>query len=201
MLININFSMFSLNKFFTKIIILFFCILFLNQCNLYRKTDAREIPTNAKDRANKNMAEGRRIKFGDLNKGGGSGKFEFASSNEMWRASIEIIDFMPLSNVDYGGGIIITDWYSQSSEDDPLKIMIQFLSNDVRADGLKVTVYKKVCDENNSNCSTTFDESDIGSELKLAILRKASVYKNENIAKEAEEFEDNRPLLPKDMGN
>ena len=172
----------------------FFCIIlismFLNQCGLYKKSDARKIPTNANDRVQKNLEEGRRIKFGNIGKGG-SGKFEFASSNEMWRATIDILNFVPLNNVDYGGGIVITDWYSELNEDNSaIKIMVQFLSNDVRADGIKITVYNKTCKIKNgsNNCSTNINDSGIGQELKLAILKKASKLKNESDTKEAKEY-------------
>ena len=77
----------------------------------------------------------------------GSGNFEFASSNEMWRATVDILDFMPLANADYGGGVIITDWYNENKKNESIKIMVQFLSNEIRADGLKVTVYNKVCND------------------------------------------------------
>tara|TARA_B110000027_G_C16002857_1_gene248339 strand:+ start:244 stop:801 length:558 start_codon:yes stop_codon:yes gene_type:complete len=164
--------------------------MFLNQCGIYKKSDARKIPTNANDRVQKNLEEGRRIKFGNIGKGG-SGKFEFASSNEMWRATIDILDFVPLNNVDYGGGIVITDWYSEQNEDNSaIKIMVQFLSNDVRADGIKITVYNKTCKIKNgsNNCSTNINDSGIGQELKLAILKKASKLKNESDTKEAKEY-------------
>jgi hypothetical protein len=171
-----------------------FCIIlvsmFLNQCGIYKKSDARKIPTNANDRVQKNLEEGRRIKFGNIGKGG-SGKFEFASSNEMWRATIDILDFVPLNNVDYGGGIVITDWYNEQNEDNSaIKIMVQFLSNDVRADGIKITVYNKTCKIKNgsNNCSTNINDSGIGQELKLAILKKASKLKNESDTKEAKEY-------------
>ena len=71
----------------------------------------------------------------------GSGNFQFASSNEMWRATLDLLDFTPLSNVDYSGGIIITDWFSETSDQDPIKISVRFLSTEVRADGLKVIIY------------------------------------------------------------
>ena len=114
----------------------------------------------------------------------------------MWRATVEILDFMPFSNVDYGGGVIITDWYNENSTNGSVKIMVQFLSNEIRADGLKVTVYNKQCDAiNQNNCSTSVDnDNDIGQELKLAILRKAAEYKNNSLQKEAEEFKKNNPL-------
>ena len=185
------------NQFLPKLIILFSIIFLLNQCGLYRKTDAREIPTNAGERVQKNMEEGRRIKFGNL-AGSGSGKFEFATSNEMWRATIDILDFIPLANADYGGGVIITDWYNESgTSNESIKIMVQFLSNEIRADGLKIIVYNKKCLDNSlNNCSTNIQNSDIGQELKLAILKKAAQYKTVSDKKEAEEFRTKTKGMP-----
>ena len=166
------------NQIFNKISLIFLIFLMLGQCGLYKKTDARKTPVNAKERVKKNLAEGKRIKFGQLGKGG-SGTFEFATSNEMWRATVEILDFMPLANIDYGGGVIITDWYNEDGQNDSIKIMVQFLSNEIRADGLKVIVYDRNCSSTNlMNCSTSVDdENSIGQELKLAILRKAAEMK------------------------
>ena len=176
--------------FLSKITIFAVIILMINQCGIYRKTDARKVPTNAQERVKKNLEEGKRIKFGSLgNKG--SGKFEFATSNEMWRATVDILDFMPLANVDYGGGVIITDWYNADDKNnESIKIMVQFLSNEIRADGLNVTVYNKVCNANNlANCSTKVDTAnDIGQELKLAILSKAAELKNTSTQKQVEEY-------------
>ena len=175
---------------FTQFFYIILISVFLNQCGIYKKSDARKVPTNANDRVQKNLEEGRRIKFGNLGKGG-SGKFQFASSNEMWRATIDILDFVPLNNADYGGGIVITDWYSELDDNNSaIKIMVQFLSNEVRADGIKITVYNKTCKIKNgsSNCSTNIDDGDIGQELKLAILKKASKLKNDKTAKESAEY-------------
>ena len=174
---------------YKKILIFFSLIIFLfslTQCGLYRKTDARKVSGNAKERVKKNLEEGKRIKFGDL-ANRGTGAFEFASSNEMWRASIEILDFIPLSSADYGGGIIITDWYNDNEKENSVKIMVRFLSNEVRADGLKVTVFSKDCKPSN-DCSTSQDD-DLSNDIKLAILQKASIYKNEIIEKERQELE------------
>ncbi len=178
-----------------KILFIIIAFSLLTQCGIYRKTDARKIPGNVNDRVQKNLEEGKRIRFGGSNKGGG-GNFSFATSNEMWRATIEILDFIPLNNADYGGGIIITDWYNEDgSGKDSIKIMVRFLSNEIRADGLKVTVYNKSCKSNSGiqNCSTQIDESgQISQELKLAILKKAAIYKTSRVKKEAEEFNKNR---------
>ena len=187
-----------LNKFF-KIAFLLTLFFNLNQCGLYKKTDAREIPTNAKERAQKNVEEGRSIKL--FGKKGGSGTFEFASSNEMWRAAIDILDFVPLSSADYGGGIVITEWYSDSGQiNESVKIMVQFLSNEIRADGLKVVVYDRICENNNlNNCQTQTNQSSLSEEIKLAILKKASVYKNVTLKKRAEEYRKKKPIKNKNV--
>ena len=174
----------------------------LNQCGIYKKTDSRKIPPNAKDRVKKNLEEGRRIKFGQLG-GKRSGTFEFATSNEMWRATVDILDFMPLTNADYGGGVIITDWYNDNNKkNESIKIMVQFLSNEIRADGLKVTVYNKICDINNSaSCSTTINDDDnIGQELKLEILKKAAELKINATKKQVEEYRKENQGRPTTIG-
>ena len=177
------------NQIFSKICVILVIFLMMNQCGIYKKTDARKVPTNAKERVKKNIAEGKKIKFGQLGKGG-SGTFEFATSNEMWRATVDILDFMPLANVDYGGGVIITDWYNEGSQNESIKIMVQFLSNEIRADGLKVVVYDRKCNSSNSlNCSTSVDdENSIGQELKLAILKKAAEMKINANQKKVDEY-------------
>ena len=187
-----------LHKFF-KITFLLVLFINLNQCGLYKKTDAREVPVNAKERAQKNIEEGRSIKL--FGKKGGSGTFEFASSNEMWRAAIDILDFVPLSSADYGGGIVITEWYSDSGQiNESVKIMVQFMSNDIRADGIKVVVYDRICENNNlNNCQTQTNQSSLSEEIKLAILKKASVYKNKSLKKRAEEYRKKKPIKNKNV--
>ncbi len=184
-----------------KILFIILALSLLTQCGIYRKTDARKIPGNVDDRVQKNLEEGKRIRFGG-GKGSGGGNFSFATSNEMWRATIEILDFIPLNNADYGGGIIITDWYNEDgSGKDSIKIMVRFLSNEIRADGLKVTVYNKSCvlDSGIQNCSTEIDESgQIGQELKLAILKKAAIYKTKTVEKEKKEFNKKRKPVNRD---
>jgi hypothetical protein len=177
------------NQLLSKIGLIFLIFVMVSQCGIYKKTDARKVPTNAKERVKKNIAEGKKIKFGQLGKGG-SGTFEFATSNEMWRATVDILDFMPLANVDYGGGVIITDWYNEGNQNDSIKIMVQFLSNEIRADGLKVIVYDRKCGSTNSlNCSTSVDDKNsIGQELKLAILKKAAEMKIQANQKRTDEY-------------
>ena len=138
-------------------------------------TDLRKIPGNPKDKRERNIKEGRGFRaMGILEKKGGN--FEFASSNPMWRATLDLLDFTPLSNVDYSGGLIITDWFSESSDQDSIKITVRFLSNEIRADGLKIIIYKKICKKNDkNNCKTIKDNTTLGHEIKLAILKKAAL--------------------------
>ena len=162
-------------------ILLIFIAIYLNSCGLYRPVDARKVSPNADERVKQNQKEGKGVTFGSMlgNKKGGD--FQFASSNPMWRASIEILDFVPLSNVDYGGGVIVTDWYKNSnSSEDSIKIMIQFLTNEIRSDGIKINIYKKKCVSVN-NCSSSLLNSNLNDEIKLAILKKASLLKKESI--------------------
>ena len=143
-------------------------------------TDLRKIPGNPKDKREKNIKEGRGFRAMSILEKKGSGSFEFASSNVMWRATLDLLDFTPLSNVDYSGGVIITDWFNESNDQDPIKITIRFLSNEVRADGLKVIIHKKIC-KKIDDCKIVKIDSTLGQEIKLAILKKAAtMHKNEN---------------------
>ena len=166
---------------------------FLVSCGALKpkKVDLREIPGDPKLKREKNIREGRGFRVMGMlegNKGGG-GNFQFASSNEMWRASLELLEFTPLSNVDYSGGIIITDWFSENSEQDPIKITIRFLSTEIRADGLKVIIYKRICKKNDkNNCKTVQDNTTLGQEIKLAILKKAATIENSEISKEQKNY-------------
>ena len=136
-------------------------------------TDLRKIPGNPKDKRERNIKEGRGFRAMGMLEKKGSGNFEFASSNEMWRATLDLLDFTPLSNVDYSGGVIITDWFSESSDQDAIKITVRFLSNEIRADGLKIIIHKKIC-KKISECKIIKIDSTLGQEIKLAILKKAA---------------------------
>ena len=153
-------------------------------------TDLRKIPGNPKDKRERNIKEGRGFRAMGMLEKRGSGSFEFASSNEMWRATLELLDFTPLSNVDYSGGIIITDWFSESSDQNPIKISVRFLSTEIRADGLKVIIYKKICKkiDTKNNCKTIKDNTTLGSEIKLAILKKAAIINSNEISKSQKNY-------------
>ena len=152
-------------------------ILILTSCNAFKpkKVNTREVSTNAQERARQNVNEGRGVSIdGLLGKVGGDTNFEFSTSNPMWRASLEILDFLPLTTVDYSGGMIITDWYSENSSNESIKITVRFLANEVRADSLKIIVHKKTC-STNDNCKVSLlEKSTIKDELLSTIVRKAA---------------------------
>jgi len=97
----------------------------------------------------------------------------------MWRATLEILDFLPLANVDYSGGIITTDWYNEgTSLDESIKITVRFLTNEIRSDGLKIIVHKKRCNIQ-QKCTVKKISSTLEHELQIAILKKAVLFEKE----------------------
>ena len=166
--------------------LLLISFLMLSACSgFFKKTDAREIPTSGPERAKKNIAEGRGVSLkGATNAMRGGGAFEFSSANPLWRATLEILDFLPLSNVDYSGGVIITDWYSDNlSQNDSLKITVRFFSNEVRANNIKIIVHEKKCNPSNI-CQIKEINSKIKEDLLAQILKSAAILeKNTNSKK------------------
>ena len=152
---------------------------FLSSCGIWDPADARKVSPNAQERVKKNLEEGKGISFGKLMDGGSGTTYQFASSNPMWRATLEILDFLPLANVDYSGGIITTDWYNEgTSLDESIKITVRFLTNEIRSDGLKIIVHKKRCNVQ-QNCKITKISSTLEHELQVAILKKAILFERE----------------------
>ena len=169
-----------------KKIITFLCFFILiSSCGIYRPTDAKKVPVNANERVKKNIEEGRGFRLGSL--GGKGGDFMFASSNPMWRASIEKLSFAPLSVVDYGGGIIITDWINDRDDQEEIKIGVRFLTNEIRSDAIKISIHKKTCTSLNK-CKTTQVNNETNQEIKLAILKRAIEIKNQDLAKTKEDI-------------
>ena len=157
-------------------LLVFVCILpfLLNSCA--NRGDARKSPPDPKLRVKRNIEEGKGFRLMNTVKKGGT-NYEFASSNELWRASLDTIDFMPLASVNYSGGIIITDWYSNDqNSNENIKISIRFLTNEIRSDALDIKVFKKVCKNSGSNCKISESYKELISELKRKILKTAKIY-------------------------
>ena len=152
---------------------------FLSSCGLYAPSDARTVSPNSKERVKKNLEEGKGMSFGKMMGGEAGTNYQFASSNPMWRATLEILDFLPLANVDYSGGIITTDWYSEgTSLDESIKITVRFLTNEIRSDGIRIIVHKKRCDIQ-QQCSIKKISSTLEQELQVAILKKATIFQRD----------------------
>ena len=174
---NINMKISTKHYFFSFLISLF---LILNSCGIYKKVNTRDIPTSGQERAKKNVKEGRGISIAGLGKGLKSTSYEFASSNPMWRASLETLDFLPLSTIDYAGGVIVSDWYQDNSASaTALKITVRFLSTEIAATNLKIIVHEKKCNKNQVCTTTLLKQSKIKEELVSSIIRKAAVLEKE----------------------
>tara|TARA_X000000368_G_scaffold412225_1_gene398291 strand:- start:670 stop:1188 length:519 start_codon:yes stop_codon:yes gene_type:complete len=162
-----------------KILILACISLLLASCGGFQKVDTRKVPIKGTDRARKNVEEGRGFKLGDIGKNR-STNYEFSTSNPMWRASLDILDFLPLVTVDYSGGMIISDWYNDGlNKNDSIKITIRFLSNEVKTNSLNIVVHKKTCITQNQ-CLVKKISSQIEDELKISILKKAALLEKES---------------------
>ena len=179
----------NLIKFITLFILTLF---FLNSCGWYKRSDIKDNPVNVDERVRKNLEEGRGFRFGKGATRGGD--FDFASSNPLWRSAVSVLDFVPLTNASYSGGIIITEWFSSENNTEStareLKLTVQFMSNEIRADAIKVLVFEKSCLQN--NCKTKKIKSKLEGELKLAILKKAALLEKEDFKKYKETDGKNR---------
>ena len=166
-----------MNKFF-KIFLGFLILLMVTSCgkDFFQKVDTRNTPIKGSERAKKNIEEGRGKGVGSILGIGNKGtNYEFSTSNPLWRATLDVLDFLPLSTVDYSGGVIITDWYSDNTnEGQALKITVRFLSNVVQTNSVKVVVHRKKCSINQS-CKIDIFKSRIQEELVVSILRKAAL--------------------------
>ncbi len=163
---------------FIKILICFFLFSLTVSCGkgFFKKVDTREVPISGPERAKKNVREGRGVGLGQMvGRGKGSTNYEFSTSNPMWRATLDILDFLPLTTVDYSGGVIISDWYTDETDiNQALKITVRFLSNEVLSNSLKITVHRKKCSVNQS-CKVELFQSRIQEELVTSILKKATI--------------------------
>ena len=176
---------------FKSLLLYLFLPFFLYSCNgKLPGADARKVPYDPKERVKKNLEEGKGFRLDDAFSGGGkAGNFEFASSNPLWQASLDTIDFMPLSSANYSGGILITDWYSDDqNSNESIKITIRFLTNEVRSDALDIKIFYKVC-ENAVNCKITQQSGNLKTELTKEILKKAAVYASQTKEKEFRPYE------------
>ena len=162
---------------YKKILTGIIVFLFLNACNgKIPGADARKIPYDPNERVKRNLEQGKGFRIDGAFQNKGTGNFEFATSNELWRASLDTIDFMPIATANYSGGILITDWYSDNENlNESIKISIRFLTNEIRSDALDIKIFYKKC-ENVINCKITQQSGNLKTELTKEILKKAAIY-------------------------
>ena len=165
-------------------------IFLLNACNgKFPGGDARKFPPDPKERVKQNLEQGKGFRLDNTFNKAQGGVFDFASSNELWRASLDVIDFMPLSSVNYSGGIIITDWYSSEQNlNESIKISIRFLTNEIRSDSLDIKVFNRKCNNSFMNCKIQETNKVLVTELKKQILKQAAIYKKEKKDKNFEPY-------------
>ena len=160
-----------------------FFLIILSSCTIpeaikTKKVDS-SVPVNADERARKNIEEGRGVSLKGALGGNRKTSYEFSTSNPLWRASLETIDFMPLTTVDYSGGIIITDWYSEDGNTkEAIKITVRFLSNEIQSNSIKIIVHNKNCGPA-ENCTVSEIDTNIKFELQKSILSKAATLERE----------------------
>jgi hypothetical protein len=163
---------------FTKFILIVMSSVLLISCGGWDPQSARKVPVKGPERAAKNVKEGKGVSLRDFTKRGTT-TYEFSTSNPMWRAAFDVIDFMPLVTVDYSGGTIITDWYTDNrAPNESLKFTIRFLSSELRADSIKIIIHKKVCAEK-SNCVIKKISSKLEDEIRTAIVKRAATFEKD----------------------
>jgi hypothetical protein len=167
-----------INKILSKFTIFtILALLALNSCA--NRGDARKTSPDPTERVKDNIEQGKGISLKETFNLGKKTNFEFASSNELWRASLDTIDFMPLTSANYSGGIIITDWYSENENNsESIKLVIRFLTNEIRSDAIDLKIFYKNCSSVN-NCKVSERTNALNVELKKEILKRAALYKKE----------------------
>tara|TARA_B110000259_G_scaffold176645_1_gene212999 strand:- start:13 stop:594 length:582 start_codon:yes stop_codon:yes gene_type:complete len=178
-----------IKKYFIYLILL---LLTFSGCsnNIFRRADVKDTPINVNDRVKKNIEEGRGIRFGKGSSKGGT--FDFASSNELWRASMDVLDFVPFSNASYSGGILITEWFDGNSNDKnekrDLKITVRFLTNEIRSDALDISIHERKCQSNGTSCSVNKIKSELEPQIGLAILKRAAILEKKQFSKNSKDY-------------
>ncbi len=99
----------------------------------------------------------------------------------LWRASLDVLSFMPLASADPYGGVIITDWYvNPEKTDERFKCTVYILDARLRADGLNVAVFKQTRDATGNWIDAT-SAGQTETDIENAILTKARQLRLSNV--------------------
>lgn len=165
-----------------KFVFIFFLLSILS-CSKNDQTSQEPFEPDPAKRARANADRGGGI-FGNINNQKTGNTFEFASTNVLWRATLKSLDFLPLINADYSGGIIIYDWYSQASNPgEQIKVSVQFLNNELRSDSIKIITYKKIC-STSDKCSNSGVDQKFSEMIRDSIINNARLLKIEDTKKQ-----------------
>jgi hypothetical protein len=150
---------------------LVFCFFLIFSCNPKRDPVSGKI-IRQETNVNKKVENSKGVFSSKIGKNSGT-TYEFATSNVLWRATLNSIDFMPLSNVSYSGGLITTDWYNTEKSNESIKISVRFLSDQLSPGSIKVDTFQQICNKNKENCKITKNVNNLNTKIKDQILREA----------------------------
>jgi hypothetical protein len=162
-----------------------FCIfIFILQCAKIDPITGEKviIEPNTTEKAREAAKKGGGL-FGDIMNKNTSNTFEFSTSNVLWRATLNSLDFLPLVNADYSGGIIIYDWFSEKTDNRSIKISVRFLSNELKSSSIVIAGHKKVCDDM-GKCFIEKLDNKFTNEIKETIITMARQTKIEDSKKD-----------------
>jgi hypothetical protein len=157
-----------------KFIIILILAIFLNGCKSFDEKDE----FGKKKRIEPNVRKKIEAAEGGIFTSG-KNKDLLGTNNPMWKATLSVLDFTPLTTASYNGGIIVTDWYTQPGSKESIKISVVFLSNEISTNSIEVKSYKKVCDTNN-NCNNSLMSENFNFQIKQKILREVKNFEKSN---------------------
>ena len=163
-------------KYLKKTLFVFIGLLFLFSCQKNEDSEKsvfkkKRLEPNLNKRAEEYAESGGGI-LKQFKGQSGTGNFEFATANVLWKASLKTLDFIPLQSANYSGGILITDWYSGSLDrDSSIKIEVRFKATELSTSSIDVLSYKRTC--KNMSCATVKMDNNFNLDIKRKILSSA----------------------------
>ena len=160
---------------YTKYLYLLPFLALLFSCSKNENQSKEIFEPNVDKRARQEVEKGGITIFGDrTGQGGGGSNVKFANANVLWKATLKAMEEIPLAQIDYSGGIIITDWYgnnNNSEKSKQIKITVRFLSDELSSSSLQIINHQKICEQD--KCTTTLGGNLLNDEIKEKIIISA----------------------------
>ena len=160
---------------YTKYLYLLPILALLFSCSKNENQSKEIFEPNVDKRAREAVEKGGITIFGNrTGLGGGGSNVKFANANVMWKATLQAMEEIPLAQIDYSGGIIITDWYgnnNNSEKSKQIKITVRFLSDELSSSSLQIINHQKICEQD--KCTTTLGGNLLNDEIKEKIIISA----------------------------